>query len=295
MKPGPFCVDKMCRNRYTRRCSILSESFWLTPGRNVLLASKEPESENNIFFASWSTSRSTIQVGCRSCMVLWDHDWITLCHLKHLLLNQFHLPTATDPPKQNLIFSEGNQSSDSKHLKNIHKQLLKPIPNTQTHLKPFQKCETCPDLNTHPQTQHGNLSPSSSILHLLGLKFTHLRGQISPQRWGVKSNNSQGPLYIYIGVALNESEFHRTRVSKGLRGHCTPGDFRKYQVYRYTIKITNKVYNEFSRNPNWSPSSSEPKKHPNWETSHRNWATVKLAWFDGWRGIRGLASQGCYM
>lgn len=123
MKPGPFCVDKMCRNRYTRRCSILSESFWLTPGRNVLLASKEPESENNIFFASWSTSRSTIQVGSRSCMVLWDHDWITLCHLKHLLLNQFHLPTATDPPKQNLIFSEGNQSSDSKHLKNIQKNL----------------------------------------------------------------------------------------------------------------------------------------------------------------------------
>lgn len=75
MKPGPFCVDKMCRNRYTRRCSILSESFWLTPGRNVLLASKEPESDNHIFFASWSTSRSTIQVGCRSCMILRDYDW----------------------------------------------------------------------------------------------------------------------------------------------------------------------------------------------------------------------------
>ena len=84
MKPGPFCVDKMCRNRCTRRCSILSESFWLTPGRNILLASKEPESENHVFFASWSTSRSTIQVGTRSCMVLWDHDWIALCHLKHL-------------------------------------------------------------------------------------------------------------------------------------------------------------------------------------------------------------------
>lgn len=195
MKPGPFCVDKMCRNRYTRRCFILSESFWLTPGRNVLLASKEPESENNIFFAFWSTSRSTIQVGTRSCMVLWDHDWIALCHLKHLLLNQFHLPAATNPPKHNLIFQKAIKAATEKNLKNIQKTFETYTKHTNT-LETFPKCETCPDQNTHPQTQHGNLSPSSSILHLLGLKFTHLRGQISPQRWRVKSNNSQGPLYI---------------------------------------------------------------------------------------------------
>lgn len=196
MKPGPFCVDKMCRNRYTRRCSILSESFWLTPGRNVLLASKEPESDNHIFFASWSTSRSTIQVGCRSCMILRDYDWDHPISPKTSLARSVPSTNCYRSTEAKSDFFRRQSKQRFETPQNIHKQLLKPIPNTQTHLKPFQKCETCPDLNTHPQTQHGNLSPSSSILHLLGLKFTHLRGQISPQRWGVKSNNSQGPLYI---------------------------------------------------------------------------------------------------
>lgn len=47
----------------------------------------------------------------------------------------------------------------------------------------------------------------------------------------------------------------------------------------YTIKITNTNSNEVSRNPNWSPSSSEPKTSK-LRNIPSNWATVNLAWFD---------------